>query len=128
MRTKFILAAFALCALVSFSRAQDGSPTLSSELSQAREAWLLEDDTQAEARVSALGSDIRVQGELSRWYASFNAALKLKRGDSSGATAALRAVTQNARDARAFFRVARLLLAFDRGDVALAMARDGRAR
>lgn len=126
MRSKFIFAVLALCAVASLSRAQQAGPTLAAELTKAREAWLIEDDAQAEARVSTLAADARVQGELARWFASFNAALKLKRGESAGATAALRAITAKARDARTYFRVARLLLAFDQGDLALSLAREGR--
>lgn len=127
MRTWPTLICVAL-ALVALAGPRQAQPTLASELSRAQEAWLLADDAQAEARVAALALDTRVQGELARWYAGFNAALKLKRGDSAGAALALKPTLDNARDARAYFRAARLLLAFDQGAKALEFTREGRKR
>jgi hypothetical protein len=128
MRTQILLIAVALCALFSLARAQEAGPTLAAELAQAREAWLLEDDAQAEARASAIASDVRVQGELSRWFASFAASLRLKRGDTTGALAALQPITSRARDARTYFRAVRLLLAFGRADMAESLVKHGRQK
>jgi hypothetical protein len=127
-RYRAFAALLALLVLGTLARAQEAEPTLASELARAREAWLLADDSHAESRVDALGADSRIKGDLGRWVTGFSAALKLKRGDVQGAQRVLRAMLQRARDARAYFRAARLLLAFDQGPIALELAREGRAR
>lgn len=127
-RSRAIAALFALLALSALARAQEAGPTLASELANARAAWLLADDSHAEARVDSLLADARIKGDLNRWMAGFSAALKLKRRDVQGAQRVLRETLVNARDARAHFRATRLLLAFNQGPVALELAREGRAR
>lgn len=119
-----LLATLALGAL---ARAEETGPTLSAEIAQARDAWLFADDAHAETRLATLSSDFRVRGELGRWLAGMSAALKLKRGDTQGARAIINRTLQSARDARAYFRAARLLLAFNQGTLALELTRQGRA-
>jgi len=125
MITSGLLATLALGAL---ARAEETGPTLSAEIAQARDAWLFADDAHAETRLAALGNDERMRGELGRWLAGMNAALKLKRGDVRGARAVIEATLQIARDARVYFRAARLLLVFNQGTLALELTRQGRAK
>ena len=108
--------------------AQEARPTLSVDLQQMRDAWIGSDDVEAEARAKALNGDSRLSGELPRWYAGFEAALKLKRGDAAGALEALRKPLTTVRDARGYIRSTRLLLAFGRLAEALILVREGKTR
>lgn len=126
MRVPSVVAILAaLCALGALTRAQEAAPTLSSQLAQAREAWLFADDAECEARVDALAADGQVGGDLARWHGGMAAAMKLKRGETAGAMVTLRRVLAKARDARAYFRATRLLLAMDGIDAACQLVTEG---
>lgn len=121
------IAALGLAWLAARPQAQDARVTLASELVQMRESWLERDEAQAEVRARALSQDPRVKGELSRWYASFSAALRARARDPRAAES-LRPFLAVARDARAYLRATRLLLVLGLEREALAFVREARSR
>ncbi len=128
-RVSVALAALAvlslLCIAPARSRADDAGKPLAYELAQLREAWINGDDATVAARLDALRTDNRIEGELARWYNHLRAWVALEQGDLKTAQAGFDAQLKGATDAREYVRAARLLLLFGERDVALAVVGRG---
>ncbi|MCB9933273.1 MAG: hypothetical protein H6841_07625 [Planctomycetes bacterium] len=130
MRSARLLACVALLTALCVNpvQADDEGSSLAFELDALRRAWLYGDDATAIARLDALRGDNRLGGEFPRWFAFMRASLALQQADKPTALRAMQPVLDESTDARNFVRAARLCLAYDAADTALAVIRMGLQR